>query len=131
MTPEERAARIAARKAVIEIAEWYPEVPLPEITTYRADGWTADWYFYGAQSARRMALVEEDLRNRGCALSASSRRSGDTDRYELKGSLGDLAVTVSAPAALVAARKVTGTRTEEIVDWVRLPVEPGPESGES
>lgn len=123
MSAQDRAARIAALKAVLAITEKYPDIPLPEISTYSSDN--VYWGLYGAESARRMALLEQALE---CELTASARKSGDRYRYELKGTLGDLAVTVSAPADLVAERKVTGSHTVEDVDWVRLPVEAGPES---
>ena len=123
MTPQERAARIAALRSVLDIAERYPDIPLPEISTYGSDN--INWYLPGQNAARRMAFLERVL---DCELTPGTRRSGDRDLYELKGTLGGLTVTVSAPALLVAERKVTGTRTVEDVEWIRKLADP--ESGD-
>lgn len=123
MTPEDRAARIAALRAVLTLAEDHPEIPLPEISTYSRSN--ISWYLPSRDAAWQMGRLEQVL---DCELTASASRIGDRDRYELKGTLGGLTVMISAPAELVAERRVTGTRTVEDVDWVRLPADP--ESGD-
>jgi hypothetical protein len=125
MTPDERAAHVAALKKVIAIAARYMEIPLPEISTYPGTD-NVHWSLWGNSAARQMAVLEEAL---DCELTPAARQaSSGRDYYELKGTLGGLAVTVSAPAELVAERKVTGTTVTEVVEWVRLPADP--ESGE-
>lgn len=124
MNALDRAAWIAAFNSVLAIADAYPSIPLPDISTYSSNG--ISWYLRGDAARQQMATLEQAL---PCELTGGI----DPDRsthYQLTGTLGGLTVTITALAGSVAEKRVTGTRTVEDVDWVRLPVQDEtPESG--
>jgi hypothetical protein len=125
----DRAAWFAAIREALDIAEAHPGILLPEINTSAYSAANVTWWLRGKDAARDMATLEAAL---DCELTASARQLNGTDRYELRGILGGLAVVVSAPAVLVARQKVTGTRTENVVEWDRLPAEDeAPEGGQA
>jgi hypothetical protein len=125
----DRAAWLAAIREALGIAEAHPGIPLPEINTSAYSPGNVTWWLRGDDAARDMATLEAALASSGCVLAASTRQLNGTDRYELRGTLRGLTVAVSAPAVLVAEQKVTGTRTENVVEWVRRTG--GPENGEN
>lgn len=131
MTAPDRAERIAALRTVLAIAEAHPEIPLPDIATYSSSA--IFWSLRGDHAARHMAVLEEALPC-GLTVHIERRAVSSDDRYELKGTIGGYTVTVSAPAPVVAEKRVIGTRQVEDIDWARKPVpadEPqGPAAGE-
>jgi hypothetical protein len=123
----DRAARVAALRTVLDIAERYPEIPEPAIGT--SPGGANVWWFLTQDAPRQMALLEEALAAAGCELAGGARKAkrGDCYLYELEGVLGGYTVAVLTPAENVAESKVATTVTEA-VEWVRKPA--APESGD-
>jgi hypothetical protein len=116
----DRAAWIAAVRKVLDILEADPLLPLPFVNLGQVR-----WTLYGDRATpQKLAALEKAL---PCeftgGMSVSTR-----DFYELRGEIGGVGIVIEAWAEFVAKRTVTGTRTVEDVEWVRLPAEP--ESGE-
>ena len=129
MTPEDRAAWIAAFRTVLDIAEAHPDIRLPYITT--VGNVEVDWYLWPdanyrepGRAARDMATLEQAI---PCKLTGRISERGD--RYELAGTLGGIAVKVTATAGEVAEYTVTGQEVIEHRDWIRRPVPAGEPQG--
>ena len=124
MIPEERSARIADAQALLDLLKADDSLPLPSEMLnlgfyFRADG-------RAAEARRRLAALE-------AAIPAEFGPGyEDASSWVIDGVMpGGVKVKLKAWARDVVEKKVTGTRVVEDVEWVRLPVESGPGSGES
>ena len=111
--PEDRAAYIAGMRRLMDILEASPDLPLPEQHHRQPVTW---WLTLG--TPQQVAALEAAL---GVTLAGSIDE--DVTYYNLDGDLDGMKVRVKAWATKVAERRVTGTRTVEDVEWVRLPAE--------
>lgn len=112
---DDRAAWIAGMRKLLGILEANPGLPLPAVY---GTGNRAIWNLF-AGSPRQIAEVEKIL---GVPLTGAIDPENDT-YYVLSGDLDGLPVAIRAWTQYVAERRVTGTRTVEDVEWVRLPAE--------
>jgi hypothetical protein len=106
-----RAAWIAGIRKVLDLLEADPDLLMPG--TWGSAPLT--WYAYG--SRRQIAAVEKAL---GIPLTGAIDPE-DEHYYLLDGDLDGMPVRIRAWASEVVERRVTGTRTVEDVEWVRLP----------
>jgi hypothetical protein len=121
-TPEEkRAAWIAGTRKVADLLKAHPDLPVPLISSIKG----AVWNVYG--NGARVAAVEAML---GIPLTGAID-PGDDNFYILSGELDGMPAEIHAFSSHVAERKVTGTRTVEDVEWIRLPVENETPEGEA
>jgi hypothetical protein len=116
VTAPDRAALIAVVRQVLDIVEADPSLPLPFINFNRI-GWT----LYGERATpQKLAALENAL---PCEF--TSGMSGEARQFfELRGEIGGVPVVVEAWAESVAEKRVTGTTTTDVVEWVRLPASP-------
>jgi hypothetical protein len=113
-TPEDRAAYIAGMRRLMDILEANPDLPLPEQHHQQP----VTWWMVSA-GPREIAAVESIL---GGPLAGHIDPEHD-NWFNLDGELGGMRIRIRGWATSVAERRVTGTRTVEDVEWVRLPAE--------
>jgi len=122
-TPEDRAAYIADMRRLMDILEANPDLPLPGSGSGHPFILSMP---FGAVPAH-LAAWEAAL---GIPLTAHIRGglgepdSDDGTYYDLEGQVEGLKIVIRAWRDEAVERRVTGTRTVETVEWVRLPAEP-------
>jgi hypothetical protein len=122
-TPEDRAAYIAGMRQLLDALEADPELPLP------MDGHQTPLTFslrvgHGRDAVPKIMAALEAALPGDLAVSIDD---GSMPTYALRGRVfGSVSIEITAWAGEVAEKRVTGTRTVEDVEWVRLPA--GPEA---
>ena len=115
MTAPDRAAVIAAWRAVLDAIEPHESLPLPVFGSNQAI-----FHLYGEVAPGEMAALEAAL---PCEFTASASVDAAHPWFRLTGEIGGVRVIITAPAEAVAERKVTGQTVEDVVKWVRKPVD--------
>jgi hypothetical protein len=100
-------------RLIIGIVEADSAIPVPYVS-----GRQAAWSLYDTNTAPLAARIEAAL---PCELTGDVV-AGNESRYALSGEIDGIAVVIEAWTSDMAEKRVTGTRTVEDVEWVRLPV---------
>lgn len=121
MSAPDRAAWARVMRLIIGIAEDNPGIPTPFMGSAKAG-----WSLYDGNDGTLAARIEALL---PCELTGDVK-AGSEDRYTLSGEIDGIAIEIEAWTSSMAEKCVTGTRTVDKVEWVRLPVSGDePESG--
>jgi len=118
-TPEDRAVYIVGMRRLMDILEADPALPLPEMHDRQNQPVTFWLPVASGRTARQMLAALESA----IEIPLTGRIDDEGRYYLLEGDLDGMKIRIKAWADDVAERRVTGTRTVEDVEWVRLPAE--------
>lgn len=118
----DRTGYIAGLRALADLLEQKPNLPLPSSPSLSTAGTNIAWYLFGGveplDHAAQKAQAAEIVR----AIPGTFDKVDNGDLFRFQGRIGGLPAEVIVDRRAVCERVVVGTRVVEDVEWVCAPL---------